>query len=412
MPLAKGMLIGVYEITGTLGAGGMGEVYRARDTKLQRDVAIKVLPEVFAHDADRLARFEREARTLASLNHANIAAIFGFEEPNGVRALVMELVEGPTLADRIAQGPIPVDEALPIAKQIAEALEAAHEQGIVHRDLKPANIKVRPDGAVKVLDFGLAKALESLSGIDGRATASPTITSPAMMTGVGVLLGTAAYMSPQQARGKAVDKRSDIWAFGCVLYEMLTGRRAFEGEEVSDVLVGVLSKAPDWSALPPDTRPPVRRLLRRALERDRRRRLVDIADARLELDDAASSADEIQPIPRSIGRWRHWLAFGTVAAIAASVAGTAVWITRPELPRQIARFTITLPPDQQFTATGRHFVAISPDGSRIAYVANNRMYLRAMDQLNGTEISGTSSPSAALAARVPRHSMLHRTGDS
>ena len=230
----------------------MGKVWRAHHTALKRDDALKVLPDAFASDPDRLARFGREAQVLASLNHPNIAHVYGLEQSDGVQALVMELVEGPTLADRIAQGPIPVDEALAIAKQIAEALEAAHEKGIIHRDLKPANIKVRPDGTVKVLDFGLAKALEPASGARIDATASPTITSPAMMTGVGVLLGTAAYMSPEQARGKAVDKRTDIWAFGCVLYEMLTGKRAFAGEDVSDTLAAVLKGDPPWSALPSD----------------------------------------------------------------------------------------------------------------------------------------------------------------
>src|SRR5512145_920366 len=241
MPLSAGTRVGPYEILSALGAGGMGEVYRARDTKLDRDVAIKILPEAFAADAERIARFQREAKTLASLNHLNIAHIHGLEESDAVRALVMELVEGEDLAQRIARGPIPVAEALPIAKQVADALEAAHEQGIIHRDLKPANIKVRPDGTVKVLDFGLAKALEPTGAMPG-ASQSPTITSPAMMTGVGVLLGTAAYMSPEQARGKPVDKRSDIWAFGCVLYEMLTGRSAFAGDTISDTIVTILER--------------------------------------------------------------------------------------------------------------------------------------------------------------------------
>ena len=255
----------------------MGEVYRARDAGLNRDVALKVLPDLFAADPDRLARFKREAQVLASLNHPNIAHVYGLEQSDGVQALVMELVEGPTLADRIAQGPIPIDEALPIAKQIAEALEAAHEQGIIHRDLKPANIKVRPDGTVKVLDFGLARALEptSSSGVD--ATASPTITSPAMMTGVGMLLGTAAYMSPEQAKGRPADKRSDVWAFGAVLYEMLTGRRAFDGEDMTEVLGAVVRLEPKWDALPNDVPPPIRMLLQRCLVKDRRRRITDIA---------------------------------------------------------------------------------------------------------------------------------------
>ena len=260
----------------------MGEVYRARDTKLNRDVAIKVLPDSFASDADRLARFTREAQTLASLNHPNIAQIYGLEESNGVRALVMELVEGEDLSQRIARGPIAIDEALPIAKQIAEALEAAHEQGIIHRDLKPANIKVTPDGAVKVLDFGLAK-LAHVGATAGPSdvTASPTITSPAMMTGVGVLLGTAAYMAPEQAKGREADKRSDIWAFGCVLYEMLTGKRAFDGEDVSDTLANVLKNEPDWSCAArrkfhlrfgPCLRAASSRIARKRIARHRRRR--------------------------------------------------------------------------------------------------------------------------------------------
>src|SRR5436853_4921963 len=249
MPLTAGMRLGGYEIVAAIGAGGMGEVYRARDTKLNRDVALKILPEAFASDPDRLARFTREAQTLASLNHPNIAHIHGLEESNGVRALVMELVEGDDLSQRIARGPIPLDEALPIAKQIAEALEAAHEQGIIHRDLKPANIKVRSDGTVKVLDFGLAKAMEPTATASSSASMSPTITTPAM-TQAGMILGTAAYMSPEQARGKIVGKRADIWAFGTVLFEMLTGTRAFHGEDIVDTIASVVSKEPDWSALP------------------------------------------------------------------------------------------------------------------------------------------------------------------
>ncbi len=255
MSLAPGTRLGPYEITGQIGAGGMGEVYRATDTNLKRTVAIKVLPEAVATDGERLARFQREAEVLARLNHPNIASIYGLEKSDGTAALLMELVEGPTLADHIAQGPIPVDDALPIAKQIAEAVEAAHEQGIVHRDLKPANVKVRPDGVVKVLDFGLAKALEPVSAGRTDATTSPTITSPAMMTRIGVMLGTAAYMSPEQAKGHAADKRSDIWAFGCVLFEMVTGRRAFEGEGISDTLAAVLRGEPKWTALPANVSP-------------------------------------------------------------------------------------------------------------------------------------------------------------
>src|SRR3989442_14964630 len=253
--------VGPYEILSALGAGGIGEVYRAHDTKLGRDVAIKILPHAFLADPERVARFQREARTLASLNHPNIGGIYWLEEAGGIAALVLELVEGPTMADRIAQGPISIDEAMPMAKQIAEALETAHEQGIIHRDLKPANIKVRPDGTVKVLDFGLAKALNPM-GHAPDLSQSPTIMTPAMMTGVGVILGTAAYMSPEQARGKTVDKRADIWAFGAVLFEMLTGKRAFDGEDVGDTLAAVLRAEPDWKALPAEAAFPVRTLLR------------------------------------------------------------------------------------------------------------------------------------------------------
>ena len=258
----------------------MGEVYRATDTNLKRTVAVKVLPESVAGDADRLARFQREAEVLASLNHPNIAHIHGLEKSTGATALVMELVEGPTLADRFAQGAIPVSEALQIAKQIAEALEAAHEQGIIHRDLKPANIKVREDGTVKVLDFGLAKAMEPTGVASPSVSQSPTITTPAM-TQAGMILGTAAYMSPEQARGATVDKRADLWAFGVVLWEMLTGMRLFEGVTVSDTLASVLKSEPEWQALAPTTPSAVRRLLRRCLEKDRKRRLDSAADARL-----------------------------------------------------------------------------------------------------------------------------------
>ena len=274
--LTAGTKLGPYEILSALGAGGMGEVYRARDTTLNRDVAIKVLPESFANDPERLARFQREAQVLASLNHPNIAHIHGLEHSGGVSALVMELVEGEDLSQKLeglrAKGSgLPLDEALPIARQIAEALEAAHGQGIIHRDLKPANIKVRADGTVKVLDFGLAKAMDPLSSSSAAAALanSPTITSPAAMTAAGIILGTAAYMSPEQARGKVVDKRTDIWAFGCVLYEMLTGLRPFGGDDVTDTIAAVVRAEPDWSKLRADTPTAIRRLLRRCLEKDR-----------------------------------------------------------------------------------------------------------------------------------------------
>src|SRR5438105_8315147 len=267
MPLSLGVRLGPYEVIAAIGAGGMGEVYRARDTKLNRDVALKILPATFASDPDRLARFHREAQLLASLNHPHIGAIYGFEDSGETHALVLEFVDGPTLAARIARGPIPIDEALPIAIQIADALEAAHEQGIIHRDLKPANIKLRSDGTVKVLDFGLAKAMEPAAGSSPSMSMSPTLTTPAM-TQAGMILGTAAYMSPEQAKGRAADKRSDVWAFGAVLYEMLTGRRAFEAEDVSDTLAAILRAEPNWAALPANTPPNMKRLLRRCLQKD------------------------------------------------------------------------------------------------------------------------------------------------
>src|SRR4030095_14473974 len=295
MALAPGARLGPYKITAQIGVGGMGEGYRATDTNLVLQVAIKVLPDTFAQDPDRLARFDREAKTLASLNHPNIAIIHGLERADGVRALVMELVEGQTLADRIAQGPIPVGEASPVPKQTAETLEAAHEKAIIHRDLKPANIKLRPDGTVKVLDFGLAKAMDSAaSAID--AAQSPTITSPAM-TGMGVILGTAAYMSPEQAKGRQADKRSDVWAFGAVLYEMLTGQRAFKGEDVSDTLAMVLKGEPEWNALSGEVSPLVVTLIRRCLEKDRRRRIAEFSTALFIIDESARVTAAV-PAPR------------------------------------------------------------------------------------------------------------------
>jgi len=391
--LPPGGRLGAYELIDIVGAGGMGVVYRARDLKLQREVALKVLPEAVAQDPDRIARFRREATVLASLNHPNIAAIYGFEDSGDVHALVLELVEGPTLADRIAQGPIPLDEALPIARQIAEALEAAHEQGIIHRDLKPANIKLRPDGTVKVLDFGLAKLAEAAGSgqqvagspqqAAGRPSLSPTITSPAIMSGVGVLLGTAAYMSPEQAKGKTADKRSDIWACGCVFYEMLTGRRAFDGDDVGDTLANVLKSQPDWHALPATTPAAVRRLLRRCLEKDRRRRLADTADAKLELDEPDTTpvaANTFAP-----ERW-WWLA----AVVLLLVVGTAltIWPRRvapaaPEMRLEIA--TGDTPDPTSF--------ALSPDGTKIVYVAPYReqphLWLRELASTSAIPLAGT-----------------------
>ncbi len=294
MPLTTGTRLGIYEILSPLGAGGMGEVYRARDTKLGREVALKVLPEAFSKDAERMARFEREAQVLASVSHPNLAAIYGVEESTPTRALVMELVDGPTLADRIIQGPLHLDEALPVAQQIAEALEYAHEKGIVHRDLKPANAKVTGDGKVKLLDFGLAKALATEAAGTNRVN-SPTISVAA--TQAGVILGTAAYMAPEQAKGKPVDRRADIWAFGCVLFEMLTGHQVFTGETVTDVLAAVVRAEPEWQALPASTPPSIQKLLRRCLEKDPRRRLQAIGEARIIIEETLSRAVEAGLVP-------------------------------------------------------------------------------------------------------------------
>ena len=309
LALTPGTRLGWYEILSALGAGGMGEVYRARDTRLDRDVAIKILPDAFAADAERIARFQREAKVLASLNHPNIAIIHGLEHADGAYALVMELVEGEDLAQRIVRGAMPLDEALPIAKQIAEALEAAHEQNIIHRDLKPANIKVRPDGTVKVLDFGLAKAMEPPASSPG-VSQSPTITTPAM-TQAGMILGTAAYMSPEQAKGKPADKRSDIWAFGCVLYEMLTGRRAFDAEDVSETLAAVLMNEPDWTALPATTPATVTMVLRRCLQKDRKRRARDIGDVSLTLEGPFETTVSQMPVSVAKPAWRRALSLAS-----------------------------------------------------------------------------------------------------
>jgi serine/threonine protein kinase/Tol biopolymer transport system component len=408
MPLAAGSRLGSYEILSALGAGGMGEVYRATDTVLKRQVALKVLPPEVANDPERVARFQREAEVLASLNHPNIAHLYGLERSGGTLALVMELVEGPTLADRIAQGAIPVDEVLRIAKQIAEALEAAHEQGIIHRDLKPANIKVRDDGAVKVLDFGLAKAMEPAgsSGVSAAAvTNSPTITSPALMTGIGMLLGTAAYMSPEQAKGRPADKRSDIWAFGCVVYEMLTGTRAFEAEEVSETLAFVLTRAPDWTKLPSDVPNGIRTLLRRSLEKDRRKRLADIADARIEIEDTQlGAADHVQSAAQTRSRLIVLLATGcVVAAILVAVAIIAV-IRQPSVATKVIRFDIAVPsdwtpvlPDSLGPSAGTS-LAISPDGQHVVFGATNSqgrvaLWLRSLDRVVARELTDTDGAS-------------------
>jgi serine/threonine-protein kinase len=377
----------------------MGEVYRATDTFLKRAVAIKVLPDGLATDAERLARFQREAEVLASLNHPNIAQIHGLEKQDGTIALVMELVEGPTLADRIVQGPLAFDEALTLARQIADALEAAHEQGIIHRDLKPANVKVRPDGTAKVLDFGLAKALAPPAASAGTAhhlSHSPTITSPAM-TQAGLVLGTAAYMSPEQARGKAVDRRADIWALGCVLYEMLTGTRAFGGDDVTDTLAFVITKEPDWTKLPDTTPASIRRLLRRAIAKDPRQRLSDVTAIRLDIDEAlAASADG--PTANDARKAATWQRTASIAAAASLVVGLGAgavtwWATRPE-PLRPTRLSIPAA-SMSITNNGRD-LAITKDGSRVVYVSNNgtQLLVRAMDQIAPTTLAGLGSPSA------------------
>ena len=379
----------------------MGEVYQATDTNLKRSVAIKVLPASVAGDAERLARFQRDAEVLAALNHPNIAQIHGLEKSAGTIALVMELVEGPTLADRIAQGAVPVDEALPIAKQIAEALEAAHEQGIIHRDLKPANVKVRPDGTVKVLDFGLAKALEPTGAMSPGMSQAPTITTPAM-TQAGMILGTAAYMSPEQAKGRSVDKRSDVWAFGAVLYEMLTGRRAFDAEDVSETLAAVLRAEVNWTLLPQGLSPALRTFLVRCLQKDPKQRVPDIAAMRLALEGAFETG--VSPTVESVAAvqlagWRRAMPLALTSLLTAVVIGVAVWtFTRPDVvPAGVMRFAFA--PSSDLTSSlnifGTRDLVISPDGSQIVYsglreeVAGLQLYLRPIAEVVAAPLRGT-----------------------
>ena len=396
MAVSLGGQLGHYTVRELIGAGGMGEVYLAHDTRLNRHVALKILPQTFTHDPDRLARFAREAQLLASLNHANIASIFGLEEADGVQALVLEFVEGPTLADRISHGPLSLEETMAIARQIADALDAAHAQGIVHRDLKPANIKVRTDGTVKVLDFGLAKALVAEAST-ASAALSPTITSPAL-TQMGVILGTAAYMSPEQARGRSADKRSDIWAFGAVLYEMLTGTRAFGGDDMSDTLAQILRSEPDWRALPPDTPAAVQRVIRRCLEKDPRRRVHDINDARLDLDESdASTPTPRSPTPRLLTAERAaWM------SIAAVLGGLLAYtLVRPVPLPQVVRFQVYPPAENVFgsstgfgTADGTSGGALAPDGTQLAFTATDKarrtqLWVRRFDSFESRPLSGT-----------------------
>jgi Tol biopolymer transport system component len=395
MSIAAGTRLSSYEVVVQIGAGGMGEVYRAHDTKLARDVAIKVLPANFVNDPERLARFQREARMLAALNHANIATIYGLEQFGGVACLVMELVPGETLAERVKAGPLPIEEALKIAAQIAEALEAAHEKSIIHRDLKPANVKVTPEGKVKVLDFGLAKAFEG-DATDEDIGNSPTLSRAATLQGV--ILGTAAYMSPEQARGKATDKRTDIWAFGCVLYELLTGKQAFHGETFTDITAKILTGEPDWQALRAQTPEQIRQLLRRCVQKDKSLRLRDAGDARIEIQDALSAPASAKPkgagvSGRGVG-WKKAAGLGFVAVALLALGGIVAWYLKPLPPQPVTRTVINLPPGQQLA--GMEYgpaVALSPDGTHLAYVARQggtqQLYVRAMDSLEARSIPDT-----------------------
>jgi serine/threonine protein kinase/Tol biopolymer transport system component len=429
--LTPGTRLGPYEVTAQVGEGGMGEVYRATDTNLKRAVAIKVLPAVLAGDPERLARFQREAEVLASLSHPHIAAVYGLERAGGTTALVMEFVEGPTLADRIARGPLPLDEALPVAVQIADALDAAHGKGIIHRDLKPANIKVRPDGAVKVLDFGLAKVLEPASAQgasagQARASMSPTLSLHA--TQAGIILGTAAYMSPEQAKGKPVDKRADIWAFGCVLYEMLVGQPAFKGETLSDVMASVLTNEPDWTALPAQTPPAIRALLRRCLKKDPGRRLHDSADARIEIEEAIAEPVPAPEVDRMARRPTALLYAGwsIAALLALALLGTGALLgTRAGSPASasaapsVVRLEMTMPPGIEGSETASPAMAISPDGTRVAFIGAvgglRRIYVRRLGEFESTMLRGTDtanivsfSPDGSALAFVPSDRTLRK----
>jgi serine/threonine protein kinase len=392
MSLAKGTKLGPYEVLSPLGAGGMGEVYRASDTKLRRDVALKVLPEAFARNTERMARFEREAQVLAALNHPQIASIYGLEDSSGVRALVMELVEGPTLADRISRGPMALEEVLPMSRQIAEALEYAHEHGIVHRDLKPGNIKVTPDGAVKLLDFGLAKALES-DFADADISKSPTITMAA--TRDGIIIGTAAYMSPEQAKGKVVDKRADIWSFGCVLYEMLTGKTAFSGETTTDILAAVVRAEPPWERLPRQTPGRIRELLRRCLQKESRARLQSIGDARIEIEEALrdqAKGATVETLAPATGRAWGLGAAALIGVLAGVLLAWGIMRTarskESSVPHLSSVARLTHDPDYSQSPTW------SPDGTMLAFSSNRsgnyEIYVRRVE--GGQEVNVTNDP--------------------
>jgi Tol biopolymer transport system component len=399
MPLSAGTKLGTYQVVAPIGAGGMGEVYQAHDTKLGRDVAIKVLPEAVAHDAERLARFQREAKTLASLNHPNIATIHGFEQSSGRSFLVMELVPGETLHGRVRrEGAVPIEEALAVAKQIAEALEAAHEKGIIHRDLKPANVKVTPEGKVKVLDFGLAKAFADDTSTEDMGN-SPTLSRAATMQGV--ILGTAGYMSPEQARGRAVDKRTDIWAFGCVLYEILTGNQAFHGEDITEILASVVKSEPDWTALPPNISPSIRVLLQRCLRKDRRQRTPDAAILRIEIEDAIAAPKDaaVTSAAPSTKGWRERVAWAVAAGVLAltAIAFAIGFVLRaPKAPEAI-RFFVSPPDTWTLMGAGTLTtgpISVSPDGHRIVFLAasadgKSMLWVRSLDTLSAQALAGT-----------------------
>ena len=396
MALASGTRLGSYEVVAQIGAGGMGEVYRAHDSKLARDVAIKVLPTNFVNDPERLSRFQREARMLAALNHPNIATIYGLEQSGGVTCLVMELVAGETLADRVKAGPLPIDEALKIAMQIAEALEAAHEKSIIHRDLKPANVKLTPEGKVKVLDFGLAKAFAD-DGANEDLSNSPTLSRAATMQGV--ILGTAAYMSPEQARGKAVDKRTDIWAYGCVLYELLTGKQAFHGEDVTDILAAVVRAEPDWQALPAAIPVKIRDLLRRCLQKDKTLRMQAAGDARIEIHEALLAPATTVAVTAALATRsrREGIAWAAAAVFVVTTIAFAIgFVLRAPKSPQPLRLTAEIGADANLYTTFGPSAILSPDGTQLALVASGadqkrRIYVRSIDQLQATALSGTEN---------------------
>ena len=406
MSLNTGDRLGPYEVTALLGSGGMGEVYRAHDKNLDRDVALKVLPTEFARDPERVARFRREAQVVAALNHPHIASIYGLEESPGGLALVLELVDGPTLADRLVHGPLPLNEAWPIARQVSEALEAAHDHAIIHRDLKPANIKVRADGTVKVLDFGLAKAF-SPAGIDADASQSPTMISPAA-TRMGLIMGTAAYMSPEQARGKTVDKRADVWAFGCVLYEMLVGSRPFAGDDVSQTIARVIEREPDWEALAKVAPPSVLRIVRRCLQKDVNQRLRDIGDARLELLDAVALPERLDAVDPGGRRFRPSAAGLLAAGLLLGVVGgslVTVFLRTPALatgPAARVSTEIKVPPDALLALDAvaanigfdSTLLDLSPDGRTLVWVGSSpngivRLFARELDSFEIRPLAGT-----------------------